>query len=114
MGALAGPHELGDVLGQRLGTERRLAEHHLADRLVDDLLEARHVRALLVGAQIHEAGQAREEQLVANPHDLLDPRDPDAREAERDRGRARLDVVAKGMRRRQRVDLPGRLHLGQA
>ena len=44
-------HELGDVLGECLGLERRLAEHDLADRLVDDLLEARHVRALLVGAR---------------------------------------------------------------
>ena len=48
LGALAGAHELGDVLGQRLRPERRLAEDDLADRLVDDLLEPGHVRALLV------------------------------------------------------------------
>ncbi len=41
-------------------------EHDLADRLVDDLLEARHVRALLVGAEVDEALEPREEQLVAD------------------------------------------------
>ena len=72
-----------------------LAEHDLADRLVDDLLEARHVRALLVAAQIDEAVEPREEQLVADAHHLLDARDAHAREPERDR-RAR----APGRRRR--------------
>ena len=57
-------HELGDVLGQRLGLERRLAEDDLADRVVDDLLEARHVRALLVGAELDHALEARREQLL--------------------------------------------------
>ena len=95
LGALARAHELGDVLGERLGAERRLAEHDLADRLVDDLLEARHVRALLVAAEIHEAVQPREEQLVADAHDLLHARDAHAREADRD-ARAR----APGRRRR--------------
>jgi hypothetical protein len=52
------------VLGQRLGLERRLAEHDLADRLVDDLLEARHVRALLVGAELDDALEPRGEELL--------------------------------------------------
>ncbi len=110
-GVLAGAHEFGDVLGQRLRPKRGLAEDDLADRLVDDLLEPRHMGALLAGAQVHEARQAREEQLIANANDLLDARHPHARQADRDRGRPRLNIVAKGMRRRQRVDLPGRLHL---
>ena len=101
LGALALAHELGDVLGERLGAERRLAEHHLSDRLVDDLLEARHVRALLVVAEIHEALEPREEQLVADAHDLLDAGDADAREPDGDRRRARLDIVARRARGRR-------------
>ena len=93
-GALARAHELGDVLGERLGPERRLAQHDLADRLVDDLLEARHVRALLVAVEVDEAVEAREEQLVADAHDLLDAGDADAREPDGDAGRPCLDVVA--------------------
>ena len=83
LGALARAHELGDVLRERLRAKRRLAQHDLADRLVDDLLEARHVRALLLAAQVDEALQAREEQLVADADDLLDARDADAREPDR-------------------------------
>ena len=83
---LARAHELGDVLGEGLGAERRLAQHDLADRLVDDLIEARHVRALLVRLKVDEAVQAREKQLVADAHDLLDAAHPDAREAHRDPG----------------------------
>ena len=44
--------------GQRLGLER-LAEHHLVDRLVDDLLEARHVRALLLAGRGRRSTRAR-------------------------------------------------------
>ena len=54
---------LGDVLGERLGAQRALAEHHLADRVVDDLLEAAHVRALLQRAEVDEAVQARRVEL---------------------------------------------------
>ena len=46
-------------------------------------------------AEVHEAVQAREEQLVADAHDLLDARHADAREPQRDARRARLDVVAR-------------------
>ncbi len=63
-GALARADELGDVLGERLGLERRVAQHDLADRLVDDLLKARHVRALLIGAEFDHALKARREQLL--------------------------------------------------
>ena len=63
-GALAVAHQLRDVLGQRLGAERGVAEDDLADRLVDDLLEARHVRALLVGAELDDAFEASREQLL--------------------------------------------------
>ncbi len=94
-GALALADELGDVLCQRLGAERRLAEDDLADRLVDDLLEARHVRALLVAGEIDEAVHPREEQLLADPDDLLDARHADSREAHGNARQARLDVVAR-------------------
>ena len=73
----------------------RLAEDDLADRLVDDLVEARHVRSLLVAVEVDEAVEAGEEQLVADAHDLLDPRDADPREAHGDAGDACLDVVAR-------------------
>ena len=55
MRALALADLLGDVLGERLGAEGGLAEDHLADGVVDDLLEARHVRALLARAEVDEA-----------------------------------------------------------
>ena len=74
------------MLGQRLGAERRLAEHDLADRLVDDLLEARHVRALLVGTELDDALEAGPEQLVGialvQADDLLDVGHADLREAQ--------------------------------
>ena len=57
LGATAGlavAHALGDVGGERLGLEG-LTQNHLVDRLVDNLLEARHVRALLVGPEVDEA-----------------------------------------------------------
>ncbi len=83
--ALALAHALGDVLGERLGLERRLAEDDLADRLVDDLLEARHVRALLVRAEVDEALELGGEQLLVavllDADDLLDAGHADAREA---------------------------------
>ena len=94
LGALPGAHELGDVLGQRLGAEGRLAQDDLADGLVDDLVEARHVGALLRVAETDEAVEPREEQLVADAHDLLDARHAHAREPDRHSGAARLDVVA--------------------
>ncbi len=94
--ALALADELRDVLGQRLGLERRLAEHDLADRLVDDLLEARHVRALLARPEIDHALEAGREQLldavVAQADHLLDAGHPDAREAELHRRCLGLDV----------------------
>ena len=88
--ALAVADLLGDVLRQRLGAERALAEHDLADRVVDDLLEAAHVRALLVRAEVDEAVQLGGEQLLgpvrADPDDLLDVGHTHAREGERSVG----------------------------
>ena len=98
LGALAFAYQLGYVLGQRLRTERRLSQHDLADRLVDDLLEARHVRALLRGAEVHVALQARVEQLLADADDLLDARYSYTRERNRDRRDARLNVLSGGLR----------------
>ena len=103
--ALALADELGDALREVLRAERRLAEHDLADHLVDDLLEARHVRALLVGAEVDEALEPRPEELLgavlADPDDLLDAGHADAREADRQRRRLRLDV---GRLEREQVD----------
>ena len=82
--ALAVAHLLGDVLRQRLGAERALAEDDLADRLVDDLLEARHVRALLARAEVDEAVELGVEQPFhaarVDADDLLDVGHAHARE----------------------------------
>ncbi len=79
---LARAHELRDVLGQRLDLERRLAEDDLPDGLVDDLLEARHVCALLRRVQLDGALEAGREQLLAavvlEADDLLDAGHADA------------------------------------
>ena len=69
-----------------------LAEDDLADHLVHDLLEARHVRPLLRSAEVDEAVEPREVELVADAYDLLDARHADPREPDRDARRARLHV----------------------
>ena len=95
-GALPFAHELGDVLGERLDLERRLVEDDLPDRFVDDLLEARHVCALLVWPELDDALEACGEQLLVSvlldPDDLLDAGDADAGQAELDARPLRLDV----------------------
>ena len=95
--ALAVADLLGDVLGQRLGAEGALAEHDLPDRLVDDFLEAAHMRTLLVRAEIDEAVEAGREQLLgpigADPDDLLDVGHTHARERQRERRNPALDVL---------------------
>ena len=87
--ALALAHLLGHVLGQLLGLEAALAEHHLADDVVDDLLEARHVRALLLRSEVDEAVELGVVELLgagrADPDDLLDVRHAHARERHLDR-----------------------------
>ena len=102
--ALAVADLLGDVLGERLGAQRGLAEHHLADRVVDDLLEARHVRALLLRAEIDEAVEPRGVQLLGavglDPDDLLDVRHAHARERDGERRGLRLDVLECDFRHR--------------
>ena len=95
-GLLALADELGDVLGQRLGAEGCLAEDNLADRLVDDLLEAGHMGPLLLGAEIDVAVETRVEELtVADPDDLLDARHTRAGEPEGELGRTSLYVRAR-------------------
>jgi hypothetical protein len=92
---LALPHALCDVRGQRLGLER-LAEHHLVDRLVDRLLEARHVRALLLRPEVHEALELGEEELLVavrtDADHLLHTGHANARERQVSGGPARLHV----------------------
>jgi hypothetical protein len=93
---LAVTHPLGDVRGERLGLEG-LAEDDLVDRLVNDLLEARHVRALLMRAEVDVALELGVEELLGAvrpvPDHLLDAGDPDAREAQLGRGTPGLDVA---------------------
>ena len=99
-GVLALAHLLGDVLGELLGLEAALAEDDLADDVVDDLLEARHVRALLLRPEVDEAVELRVVELLcagfADPDDLLDAGDADARERDVDGGRRGLDVGGCG------------------
>src|SRR5918992_2336080 len=91
-------HALGDVGGERLRLEG-LAEDDLVDRLVHDLLESRHVRALLLRPEVDVALELGVEELLhavrADPDHLLDAGDPDAREAELCRGTPRLDVASE-------------------
>ena len=89
-------HLRGHVLGQLLGLEAALAQHHFADDVVDDLLEARHVRALLVRAEVDEAVQLGVIELLgarrADADDLLNVRHPRARQRDLDRRGRRLHV----------------------
>jgi hypothetical protein len=94
-GVLALADGLRDARGELLGLERRGPDDRLADRVVDGLLEARHVRALLLRTQIDEALQVRAEQLLADADDLLHARHADARERHVERRKRRLDVVLR-------------------
>src|SRR5215218_7651305 len=95
---LAVADALGDVRGERLGLEG-LAEDDLVDRLVDDLLEARHVRALLLRAEVDEALELGIEErappIRLDPDDLLDARHAYAREADAGAWTAGLDVASE-------------------
>jgi hypothetical protein len=94
---LAFTHELRDVRGERLRLER-LVEHDMLDRVVDRLLEARHVRALLLRIEIDEALELRGEELGrrafgTNSYNLFDASYPNARKAQVSCGTSRLDVL---------------------
>ena len=97
--ALALAHPLGDVRGQRLGAERALVQHDPPDRIVDDFLEAAHMRALLARTEVDEAVEAGGVQLLgpicADPDDLLHVRDAHARERERQLRSLALDVLKR-------------------
>ena len=84
------------MLRELLGLEAALAEDDLADRVVDDLLEARHVRALLLRAEVDEALELGVVELLgagrADADDLLDVRHADARERHVDGRTPGLDV----------------------
>ena len=88
---------LGDVLRKCFRAEGALAEHDLADRVVDNLLEPAHVGALLVRAEVDEAVEPGRKELfravVAEPDDLFDVRHTDPREGQRERRNAALDVL---------------------
>ena len=93
--ALALAHALGDVRRQSLRLQR-LADHDRVDGLVHDLLETRHVHSGLERVEVHVALERRVVELLvavrADPEDLLDARDADAREAHAGRRPARLHV----------------------
>ena len=84
---------VGDLRGEVLGAQR-LAEDDLVDRLVDDLLEARHVDSRLARVEVDEAFELGEEvvgpgrravaggsAMPADSDHLLDSADADAGEA---------------------------------
>src|SRR3954468_1739612 len=103
-------NEFGDVLGELLGAEGRLAEDDLADGVVDHLLEARHVRSLLLRAEVDKAVQARVEELLtgvaAQADDLLHAGDTHARERDMDGRALRLDVGHRGSKFHGHEDRP--------
>ena len=84
------------MLGQALDQER-LADHHLLDRLGEELREAGHVHALLARVEIDRAVDVRRDQLlasaVADPDRFLHAADASAREPEGHLGRRGLEVV---------------------
>ena len=94
---------LGDVRGEVLGAEG-LGEDDGVDRLVDDLLEAGHVDAGLVGVEVDERFELGEEEAGGaagrggDVDDLLDAADADAGEADARVGSAGLDVAELGWR----------------
>jgi hypothetical protein len=92
---LAVADELGDVSRERFRLEG-LAQDHLVDRLVHDLLEARHVRALLVRGEIDEALELGVEELLAavgaDADHFLDAGHADPGEGDPRRRAARLDI----------------------
>ena len=81
--ALALAHLLGDVGGELLGAQG-LAEDDGVDRLVDDLLEARHVDAGLARVEVDEALELGEVEARS-----ADPSGADVRSPSRPRGRRR-------------------------
>ena len=76
-----------DVLGEHLD-EQRLAIDDELDRLLEELGEARHVHALLIGSEIDGAvdhrGHDRLRVATTDANRLLHARDTRAREGERD------------------------------
>src|SRR5947207_3381107 len=91
-----------DVLGELLD-EDRLADHHVVDRLAEELREARHVHTLLCRLEVDEAVDLRGDELLVRPaaeaDRLLDAGDARARGADPDLGRRGLEVVRQQPRR---------------
>jgi hypothetical protein len=90
-----------DLLGQPFGAHSRVAENEVAHRVVDDLLEARHVHAPPRGAELDETLEPGREQLRRAPidadvDDFLYPREPDPRQRHADGRQRRLDVHRLG------------------
>ena len=102
---LALAHLLGDPGGELLGAQG-LGRDHGVDRLVDDLLEARHVHAGLAWLEVDHALQLGEIEAPGDVDHLLDAVDADPGQADL-RRRARRP----GRRGSRRVSL-GRRHQG--
>src|SRR6185503_7746826 len=84
--------------------------HDALDRLLEELGEARHVDALLARVEVDRAVDRRGDELLApaapDADGLLDAGDADAREAERDLRRRRLQVRCLGAFHPVRLDPP--------
>ncbi len=87
-----------DLLREHLD-EQRLAVDEEVDRTLEELREARHVHALLVGGEVDRAVDRRRHHRLgvsaADPHRLLHSGDPRAREGEPDLGLGGLEVVVQ-------------------
>ncbi len=87
-----------DLLGEHLD-QQRLAVDDEVDRALEQLREARHVDALLVGGEVDRAVDHRGHHglgvAAADPHRLLHAGDTGPREREADLGLRRLEVVVE-------------------
>jgi len=76
--------------------EERVVDHHALDGLLEELGEARHVNALLPRVEVDGAVDRRGDELLPAPtadaDGLLDSRHADARKAQRDLRRRRLQI----------------------
>ena len=91
-------------------TRNASSDHDALDRLLEELGEAGHVDALLPRVEVDRAVDRRRDELlaaaVADADRLLDARDADAREAERDLRRGGLQIGCLGPLHPARLDPP--------
>jgi hypothetical protein len=89
----------GDVLGEVLDEELSV-DHHIVDRLLEELWEARHMDALLGGVEVDEAVDLRGHESIAvavlHPDRFLDSGDARAGQADSDLGLGGLQIGRGG------------------